>query len=122
MSKMLIALGMTTALVASAHADKNLLTDTRFVNVDAKQTEQECLARAKTALTDLLKGSKGLDSHGGSHTWAVSTPDVVFQVECLQYNKISAAYVLASGVGKAGGSDAATLAKATEVIAAALKK
>jgi hypothetical protein len=122
MSKILIALGVTTALFASARADKNLITDTRMVGVDGKQTEQECLSRAKSAMTDLLKNNKNVDSHGGSHTWVVSTPDIVFQVECLQYDKISAAYVLAAGIGKVGSSDAVVLGKATEAIAAALKK
>lgn len=109
-----------SAAARTAAADPNLWLDTRMVGVDAKLTEQQCLDRGKAAIAELLKGNKNVDAHAGQHTWIASTPDVVFQVECLQYNKVNGAYVVAAGNAKQKGAGD-VLAKATEAIAKALK-
>jgi hypothetical protein len=115
------ALSVVTLFGVAAAAPKaNLLLDTRFVTMDAKVTEAQCLAKAKTALAALLKGSAGLDIHAGNHTQSASTANAVFQIECLQYNKVNAAYVVAS-LQAGTGQDASNIAKGTEALQNALK-
>src|SRR5689334_4754499 len=96
MTRLIALVVLATASIASA-APSSLLLDTRFVNVPKDVKEADCLARAKTSLTALFKGTVGLDIHAGSHTQIAVTPDVIVQVECLQYTSVSGAYVLAAG-------------------------
>ena len=106
--------------IAAAESKNNLLLDTRFVSMDAKVTEAQCLAKAKTALSTVLKGSAKLEIKAGTHAQQASTANAVFQVECLQYNKVSGAYVVAT-LQAGNGQDGSNMAKGTEAIAAALK-
>jgi hypothetical protein len=125
-SLLAVAAAMTLGALFPSHTSSaaspqpNPLLDTRFVNLPAAVKEDECLARAKASLTALFKGNANLDIHAGSHTQVAATPDVIAQVECLQYSNVNAAYVLAAGVS-AHKTDVAALAKITEALQKAVK-
>lgn len=109
------------AAPAVAGPGTTLILDTRFVNTDARLTEAQCLTRAKTTLAALFKGNPRLDLRPGSHAWEASTPEVLVQVECLQYASVAGAYVLATAASTSVKADTAVLGKLTEALQQAVK-
>ena len=100
-----------------ADSGKGLVLDTRFVNLPATMTEPQCLQRAKTVFSKLLRSSTGLRS--GDHAVIVQTPTAILQVECLQGQGAKGAYVIAAASANADGAE---LAKATDEVRKGLKE
>jgi hypothetical protein len=111
-----VLLSILVAAPSVADSGKGLVLDTRFVNLAPAMTEAQCLQRAKTLFTTLLKSSGAF--HTGDHAIIAQTSTAILQVECLQGQGVKGAYVIAAASATA---DGAQLAKATEEVQKGLK-
>ncbi len=84
-----LVLATLLAAPALAAADDNVRVATAIVPLDKKVTEDQCLAKAKAALTSAGMGHVGPLTHamaGGKPDWSV-------EIDCLQSYGASVAHV-----------------------------
>lgn len=112
-----VVFSILVAAPSVADTGKGLVLDTRFVNLAPAMTEPQCLQRAKTLFTSLLKSDRAF--HTGDHAIIAQTSTAILQVECLQGQGVKGAYVIAAASGNA---DSAQLAQATAQVQKGLKE
>lgn len=118
MKRLALLAVLLVSATSQAQPGKGLVLDTRYVHVSPSMTQTACLARAKSAMNDLLKGNSDLHVDETDRSVTAQTANVILQVQCLQYEGAKAAYVAAASINETSDK----IAKATELVQQALKQ